>query len=58
MPSVCVVACNWRLTFDSATWSRSINVSAATPLRANASTAHEPTPPKPTTATRAARNRR
>jgi hypothetical protein len=30
---------------------------SATPLRASASTAHEPTPPRPTTATRAARRR-
>ena len=51
-------ACTWRLMFDSATWSRSISVSAATPLRASASAAHEPTPPRPTTATRAARSAR
>ena len=40
-------AWTWRLMFDSATWSRSIRVSAATPLRASASAAHEPTPPMP-----------
>ena len=57
MPSVLPSACTWRLTFDSATWSRSTSVSAATPLRASASAAHEPTPPTPTTAMWAARMR-
>ncbi len=37
--------------FDSDTWSRSTNVSAPMPLRARASTAHDPTPPTPITHT-------
>ena len=45
----------WRLMLDSATWSRSTSV-PATPLP-TASAAHEPTPPTPITATRAARMR-
>ena len=45
----------WRLMLDSATWSRSNSTRRATPLRASASTVHEPTPPRPTTATLAAR---
>ena len=56
-PACAPRACTWRLMLDSATWSRSISVSSATPLRASASAAHEPTPPRPTTATRAARSR-
>jgi hypothetical protein len=57
-PSVCSSACTWRLMLDSATWSRSKSTSCATPLRANASTVHEPTPPSPTTPMRASRRRR
>jgi hypothetical protein len=50
-----VQAWTCRLMLDSATWSRSISVSAPTPLRASASAAQEPTPPMPTTATCAPR---
>ena len=56
-PSVRPSACTWRLMFDSATWSRSNSTRPATPLRASASTVHEPTPPSPTTPMRAARMR-
>ena len=45
---------SWRLVFDTHRSSASISASAPTPLRASASTAHEPTPPMPTTATRQA----
>ena len=54
-PSVTPRACTWRLMLDSATWSMSNSVNSATPLRAKASTDHDPTPPNPTTPTRAAR---
>jgi len=42
---------------DSATLSRSISRNIPTPLRASASTTHEPSPPIPATATRAAARR-
>ena len=48
---------SWRFTLLTQTSSRSTNVSAPTPLRANASTVHDPTPPSPTTSTCAAPSR-
>ena len=54
-PTVASSAWIWRLMLDSAMWSRSTSVSRPTPLRASASTAHEPTPPMPTTSTCASR---
>src|SRR5450830_161510 len=56
-PTVVPKAWIWRLILDSATLSRSIKVSSATPLRAKASAAQEPTPPMPITTTWAARMR-
>ena len=50
-PTVWPSACTWRLMLDSAMWSMSTKVKRATPLRASASAAHEPTPPMPTTTT-------
>ncbi len=46
-PSVSVKARIWRLMLDSAIWSRSTSVKAPTPLQANASAVHDPTPPRP-----------
>ena len=49
LPNSLVKAGSWRLILDSATLSKSIKVSCPMPVRARASTAHEPTPPTPTT---------
>lgn len=46
LPKSPVRACSWRLTFDSATLSKSIKVKRPMPVRAKASTAHEPTRPR------------
>jgi len=43
---------SWRLVFDTHRSSASISVRCPTPVRASASTTHEPTPPMPITATR------
>ena len=54
-PTVSLSEWSCRFVFEMHTSSRSISVSAPTPLRASASTAHEPTPPRPITHTDAAR---
>src|SRR5690606_26001655 len=53
-PYCSAMAGNWRLVLDTHRSSASISSSAPTAERASASATHEPTPPRPTTATRRA----
>jgi len=56
VPTSASVATAWRLREESVTWSKSISRILAHPERASAAVACEPTPPQPTTITKAFRS--
>jgi hypothetical protein len=56
VPTSAKVATAWRLREDRVTWSKSISLSFEHPERASAAVACEPTPPHPTTITKAPLN--